>query len=184
MFCSKAVYIPHLRTIVAGTGLGGFANDWANEINNRMVVKGIRNLDYHTPDRLRERWLQASTTPDFPEGLTTTVYQFGIDEENEEACAFAYRSTNDFESEELPYGTGVKPPCALPDTNDFVEAVRTTMIEQRLAEDLKPDGQRVYIGGECVILHLTRGSCSVAKAFQFDDYQQQLRDVFGALDRG
>lgn len=182
MFCSKAVYIPHLRTIVAGTGLGGFANDWANEINNRMVVKGIRNLNHHTPDRLRDRWSQVSRMSDFQEGWTTTVYQFGIDEEREEVCAFAYRSTNDFESEELGYGIFAKPPCAFPDTNNFVEAVHAMMIEQRRAEDQKPDGHRVYIGGECVILHLTKDECSVIKAFQFDDYEQQLRDMFDAFD--
>lgn len=28
MFVTKAGYIPHLRTIIAGTGAGGFANQW------------------------------------------------------------------------------------------------------------------------------------------------------------
>ncbi|MCP4165919.1 MAG: hypothetical protein GY759_08500 [Chloroflexi bacterium] len=56
MFSSKAIYLPHIRTIIAGTGAGSFSGDWAMMANNRMVLSGICNLDFHTPQILRDRW--------------------------------------------------------------------------------------------------------------------------------
>lgn len=56
-FVSKSGFIPHLKTIVAGTGAGGFANKWLLEASTRMVVRGIQNLDFHTPKALNRLWL-------------------------------------------------------------------------------------------------------------------------------
>ena len=56
MFSTKAMYVPHLRMIIAGTGVGMFSGDWAMSVNNRMIVRDILNLDYHTPDQLRTCW--------------------------------------------------------------------------------------------------------------------------------
>jgi len=44
LFASKATYVPHLRTIIAGTGGGGFSNGWALTVSTRMIVNGIHNL--------------------------------------------------------------------------------------------------------------------------------------------
>ncbi|VVY55029.1 Uncharacterised protein [Escherichia coli] len=57
-FVSKAGYIPQLRTIIAGTGAGGFSNTWLLEASTRMVVSGIQNLNYHTSACLRRLWKQ------------------------------------------------------------------------------------------------------------------------------
>lgn len=57
-FVSKSGYIPHLKTIVTGTGAGGFANKWLLEASTRMVVRGIQNLNYHTPKALNRLWLE------------------------------------------------------------------------------------------------------------------------------
>ena len=40
-FTSKALILPHLRMIVAGTGSGGFLDQWFVYINSRM--RGARN---------------------------------------------------------------------------------------------------------------------------------------------
>jgi len=66
-------------------------------------------LNYHTPDFLKRRWSDLNVVEDMPEGVTTTVYHIGIGEDDEEICAFAYRSSNDFESEELPHAMRAKP---------------------------------------------------------------------------
>ncbi len=42
-FVAKAVHIPHLRTIIADAGAGGFANCWALAVSTRMIVKWIMN---------------------------------------------------------------------------------------------------------------------------------------------
>jgi hypothetical protein len=80
LFTSKAHYLPHLRTIVAGTGVLGFSAEWAMTANNRMAVSGIKNLNYHTPRMLRDIWARYKGERQLPADITTTVYHFGISE--------------------------------------------------------------------------------------------------------
>lgn len=166
LFASKATHIPHIRTIIAGTGFGGFANEWALVVSTRMIVKGIMNLDFHTPAGLREIWSRASV----PDGITTTVYQFGISEEDDSVVSFAYRSINDFESEQLQHGIGVKPECTVPE-GDLIKALPQMMAEQRQIQELQPKKSRLYIGGEIQVLYLTADGCHSFKAGKFADFE-------------
>lgn len=184
MFCSKAIYLPHMRTIIAGTGLGMFAGDWANYVNNRLIVAGLRNLDHHTPDGLRTLWTHAKERDDIPNSITTTVYQIGVSEDDGEVRAFAYRSTNDFESEPLGHGTRAKPECAFPSEGHLLHHLQPMMIEQRAIQDAKPPDDRLYIGGECVVMHLTKETCAISTLFRFEDYANQLAEIFGRFQKG
>lgn len=56
LFTSKAHYLPHLRTIVAGTGAKDFSSNWCVLVNNNMVVRGVENLNEHTPQGLYKMW--------------------------------------------------------------------------------------------------------------------------------
>ena len=178
MFSSKAVYLPHLRTIIAGTGMGMFSGDWAMYVNHCMVVAGILNLDYHTPTSLRSRWQQYQSEHSLPASLTTTVYHFGFSEDDESVRVFAYRSTNSFASEPLAYGFGLKPVCTPPGDESLVDALPAMMREQRDNERAKPPSERLYIGGECIGMHLTKTACTISRVFQFDDYPEHLRAIF------
>ena len=179
LFCSKATYIPHLQLIVAGTGAGGFAGDWAMYVNNRMVTSGVCNLDCHTPDSLRERWIQHKINYSMPEDITATVYHFGFSEDEQIMGSFAYRSTNDFESERLVYGTAFKPECAVLEGN-LIENLPQMMKEQRDIQDASPKDDRLYIGGECIAIHLTRDGCFTKSVFKFEDYADQLQQMFAS----
>lgn len=181
MFCSKAVYLPHLRTIIVGTGLGHFSSDWANEVNTRLVLAGIRNLDYHTPDALRRRWREVKSLHTLPEEMTTTVYQIGIGEDDEEIYAFAYRSSDDFQSELLLPGTHAKPECTFITSDNKFSNFHTMMLEQRRIQETKPENQRLYIGGECILMHLTKDTFGCARLFRFDDFDAQLYEMFQAF---
>ncbi len=178
MFCSKATFLPHMKTIIAGTGLGGFANDWANYVNNRLIVAGLRNLDYHTPEGLRTLWSSAKERDDFPDSITTTVYQIGVSEDDKEVCAYAYRSINNFVSEPLGHGTRAKPECVFPTEGHLLQHLHPMMLEQRSIQDAKPPEERLYIGGECVVMHLTKETCVTATLFRFDDHAEQLGEMF------
>ncbi|HBW3581461.1 TPA: hypothetical protein MFD06_005575, partial [Klebsiella pneumoniae] len=129
-FVSKAGYIPQLRTIIAGTGAGGFSNTWLLEASTRMVVSGIQNLNYHTSACLRRLWKQYKHDHAIPSSstVTTSVYQFAICEETGNIVSFAYRSVHDFESEQLQYGTGVKPECQILD-GDLLQTIPVMMNE-------------------------------------------------------
>ncbi|EEW2545476.1 hypothetical protein GXH09_08990 [Escherichia coli] len=171
-FVSKSGFIPHLKTIVAGTGAGGFANKWLLEASTRMVVRGIQNLDFHTPKALNRLWLDYKKEFSLPDEFTTTVYQFGICEGTGKTVSYAYRSTNDFKSESLGYGTGVKPDCTILEGN-LVDIIPTMMNEQRYLESKKPVHERIYIGGEIILYHLTEKGCNCFKIGEFDDYKTQ-----------
>lgn len=177
LFCSKATYLPHLRTIIAGTGMGRFSGDWAMFVNT-MVLSGIRNLDYHTPSALCERWQRYQAEYSLPGSLTTTVYHFGFAEDDASVRAFAYRSTANFESEPIAHGFGLKPECTLPTDGSLVEALPRMMVEQRKNELMKPAAERLYIGGECIGMHLTSAGCTIASVFRFDDYLQHVQEIF------
>lgn len=176
-FCTKAIYLPHLRTIIAGTGMGAFSGDWAMFVNNHMVLAGIQNLDYHTPLGLRSRWADYKRLYEPPDGLTTTVYHFGFAEDSDLMLGYAYRSTNSFASEPRNYGYGIKPECT-PVEGDLLAGLRPMMQEQRSIQASKPEHQRLYIGGQAIGMHLTRERCNIFKAFDFDDYQDHLEQIF------
>ncbi|KNC65635.1 hypothetical protein [Pseudoalteromonas ardens] len=176
-FVSKAVHIPHLRTIVAGTGAGGFANRWALTASTQMIVKGIMNLDYHTPAGLRELWSDYKKEYSLSNDFTTTVYQFGLSEENGKVVSFAYRSTNDFVSEPIGYGTGVKPECSTPDGN-LIEALPKMMEEQRAIQNQIPPESRIYIGGEIQALYLTSQGCNSFLVSRFTDFLENENAIF------
>ncbi len=177
IFCSKAIYLLHLKTIIAGTGLGNFASDWCMQVN-RMVLSGIENLDFHTPGALRGRWKQFRAECSLPADLTTTVYYFGFSEESGTVHAYAYRSTNDFRSERLGYGFGLKPECTPPTESISPEALQRMMREQRTREAAKPASERLYIGGEGIAIHLTKANCTTSTVFQFEDFPAQLEEAF------
>ncbi|MHA6964003.1 hypothetical protein [Zobellella denitrificans] len=176
-FCSKANHIPHLKMIIAGTGAGGFSNEWALQASTRMVVKGIHNLDYHTPEGLRALWKEYKEKYSLPESFTTTVYQFGISEETKGVVGFAYRSTNNFMSEEVGYGTGVKPECDILEGN-LIELLPVMMKQQRLIQNSAPKNERVYIGGEIIAFHLTANGCNTFKVSEFDDFSEHVASIF------
>ncbi|MEP7298550.1 MAG: hypothetical protein ABI702_20385 [Burkholderiales bacterium] len=170
MFSSKAIYLPHLRTIIAGTGAGSFAGDWAMYVNNRMILEGIENLNYHAAEGLKARWDEFKLRPEVPEDMTTTVYHFGFSEDNA-VTAFAYRSTNRFASERLPKGFGIKPPSAVPEGDAILSILEQIVRKQRVEQDALPPGARIYIGGAVYCIHLTCDECKTVKLFDFDDQE-------------
>ena len=145
--------------------------------NNRMVLSGICNLDFHTPQILRDRWAKFKVDGSMPDHVTTTVYHFGFSEEDETMNAYAYRSTNDFRSERIEYGYGLKPACEIPKDLSLMEALPGMMRKQRETENAKPVSERLFIGGECIAIHLTKESCSIASVFKFDDFEVQANQA-------
>jgi hypothetical protein len=175
-FTTKAFIVPHLRMIVAGTGVGGFLDRWVVGINSGMIVRGIDNLDYHTPRYLRAIWSgYEQEVPDTDS--TTTVYHFGFSEDSGLIHSFAYRSTDNFQSEALGYGYGVKPECTLPDNVSFPDDIKTLMDEQRAIQRRKRKNKRVYIGGEIQIHHLTKAGFNVYTLAQFDDFDKDKKAI-------
>lgn len=143
-----------------------------------MVLTGILKLDYHTAKLLPELWKAYRSEHGIPEALTTTVYQFGVSEESGDVLGFAYRSTTGFASEALNSGWRFKPECVPPESDDVLSDVRSMMIDQRSIQDNVPIEKRVFIGGQCLVHVLGADGYSVMNLFDFDDFQDQVHEVF------
>ncbi len=177
-FTTKAFLLPHLQMIMCGTGMGGFLGKWFIEVNDRMVVRDIDNLDYHTPQMLRSFWQSFAKEYSLSEGQTTTVYHFGFSEEDGSIHSYAYRSTNDFASESLPYGIGIKPECNSVENLEFPSGIKRLMDEQRAIQLSRPENERVHIGGKIQILHLAKNGFVVYTLDQFDDFEATEKFIY------
>lgn len=76
LFTTKFYPVPHLRGLICGTGIGRFVIDWFVDVNTRMVVDDILQLDLHAPRMLRELWQEKYAN--FPLVSSVTIYHFGF----------------------------------------------------------------------------------------------------------
>ena len=105
-YLTKFIFLPHLSTVVTGTGHGTFINEWMNFVRGKIIAKDIDHLNEYVPQALNE------IAEQFPElgDITATVYHFGFSIRRNIYTGYAYRSVNEWRSEELKPGTGLKPP--------------------------------------------------------------------------
>jgi hypothetical protein len=178
MFTTKAFVVPHLNMIMCGTGMGGFLGRWFITVNDRMIVKDIDNLDYHAPRSLSLLWRSYVDEFAVPDNLTTTVYHFGFSVETGAIHSYAYRSANNFVSERLPYGLGVKPECQSPEDYELPAGLKDLMEQQRVTQQSRAKEERIYIGGKIIVHHLTQLGCQVYVLDQFADYATHERAIY------
>lgn len=173
IFTNKASYIPTLKTIIAGTGIGRFSSEWASFVSNEMVLLDVEHLNIHTQQNLARLWSEFKLRFELQDDLTTTIYQFGYSSEDQRIKGFAYRSSNGFSPDELDYGTFAKPACDII-VGNLDEAFPQMMRQQRAMQEALPSESRVYIGGEMHAMVLTANECRQMKIGEFDDYRHQL----------
>jgi hypothetical protein len=178
MFTTKAFIVPHLRMIIAGTGVGGFLDRWFVRINNNLIVRGIDNLNYHTPRHLTAIWDGFEKEFPFSGERTTTVYHFGFSEVTGLIHSYVYGSTNNFQPKALKYGAAVKPECTVPNDYNFPEDIKTLMNEQRAIQSLRPKEQRVHIGGEIQVHHLMKSGFNVFTLAEFEDRDKDEKAIY------
>ncbi len=182
MFTTKAFAVPHLKMIICGTGAGGFLGKWFTQVNDRMIVKGIDNLDFHTPKILSELW--DNYKKEFSQSSeTTTVYHFGFSEEKGIIHTYVYRSIGNFVSESRGYGVGCKPDCSLPENHVFPTDIIKMMDEQRRNQLSIPKEKRIFVGGEIQIHHLTKDGINIYTLSKFDDYSDNEQKIYLNYER-
>lgn len=177
-FTTKAFAVPHLRMIIAGTGAAGFCGRWLTHVNDRMAVRDIDNLDCHAPAFLPALWKDYRNEFGYPETFATSIYHFGFKGEDVLMRTHVYRSVTNFASEALPCSIGAKPDCTIPDEpfripEDFI----ALMNEQRMRESLRPYEQRIHIGGEVQVIHLTPAGFYSYRAHRFPDFEEVQEKV-------
>jgi hypothetical protein len=181
MFNSKAIYIPHLRTIIVGTGSGGFSHKWAYKVNCWMITKGIENLNHHTPEALQKLWKEYKTENNISAEQTTTVYHFGISEQNNKVVSFAYSSYNNFKPKKLNYGINMKPNIDISSDNiedDPFDIIPSIMKQQRALQNKIDKNKRIFIGGEIYYFHLNKVRCLCSKLDEFEDKDIHEKEIY------
>ncbi|MCZ4348039.1 hypothetical protein [Devosia neptuniae] len=146
-YCSKAFCLPHLDGIVAGTGYASFIVTWSMHANTNFCVRDIPHLDVFAAEVLSEMYQQFSDE----RGLSgsTTLYHFGYDRVERRMRVFVYRSSSNFQSEELAYGYAVKPPIDASsfEIRSFPDDYLPIIEAQKAADEALPVEERVGVGG-------------------------------------
>jgi hypothetical protein len=178
LFTTKFYVVPHLKLVICGTGAGSFIGEWFIKANERMIVRGIDNLDYHTPGMLNKLWAAYREEYHPLDDHTATVYHIGFSEETDLIRTYVYRSTDNFASETRDYGLMYKPECTIPENYVFPQDIKSLMEEQRKIQLTKPRSERIYIGGEIFACQLSKAGIGVYSLGQFDDYDSDLGTIF------
>jgi hypothetical protein len=161
-YTSKALLVPHLRLILCTTGVSGILGRWLTHLNEQAVGRDVDDLNTQAPRLLQELWQGDKRLVGFPADVTVTVYHFGFSRTAHVLHAYAYRSVHAFRAERLAYGLGLKPVISLPDGAQWPLDIRAIMEAQRASQATLSPHERVYIGGEIQIHHLTMAGCNVS----------------------
>jgi hypothetical protein len=164
--------------IICGTGCLGFASKWFTQIIDGGIVEDIDHLNFHAPNALNTIWGSFVNDLNVPADITTTVYHFGFSPASKTIQSYAYRSTNQFISEQIKYGIGIKPVCPIPDDFVFPRDIKKLMEHQREIESKKPKTEQIRIGGEILIHTLNSQGFNVITHDKFDDYEVDKSTIF------
>lgn len=149
---TKVLTLPHLRMCVTATGAMVVLQEFGHLVNGGAVVKDIRQLDRHATEVLQE--IQGRFVRKYRQEISTTIYTFGWCNKSLRFCGYAYRSTEDYESEELQLNCfACKPPLndmsRVPEIKELADFA-TVMRMQQEEDRAKLVQDRVGIGGEVV----------------------------------
>lgn len=147
-FLTKVYPTPHIGAVITGTGSPDVVTHFFIRVLN-CVVKDVVHLSAFAPEMLRELWKEHQKL--FPQDpSTTTIYTFGLSEDDEQFTGYAYRSTANFEAEQMAHGLAIKPGTALEEANaaDSLEALISVARKQQEHDRALPRMERVGIGGE------------------------------------
>lgn len=162
-FVSKAVALPHMRMIIAGTGSAVLFNRWIGLVNYQGASLDIDAVDAHATQALQALWSELNAQFPALHQQTATVYHFGISDDSGKIHGFAYRSVSDFKSERLSYGLGVKP--ELTDTAGIewplFPACAPDIMRAQTRQEAEKSQDRVYIGGTVEVTHLNSDGYSI-----------------------
>lgn len=177
-FMSKVFALPHLRALMVCTGWMEFGQQWFLMLNGHFVAPSCEVLNQYAPGSLRELW------KGFQEyGHTSTIYHFIAD--SERVRVFAFRSTKDFEVEQLPAeGIAFKPPFVGHESHELrtLDDIVSAMDKQRVEQAAIPAVERVAIGGEVVFAELhSDGKTMLWVGHRFGDYDAQLAQMIDNL---
>ena len=173
LFTSKISPLPHLAGLICGTGVLDFIANWVAYVQTNVVAKDIQQLSLYTPNPLRDLWQKFQ----FTEQQTSTIYCFGYSKTDLRFKGYAFRSTNGFNSEELQYSIGIKPPVPNMEIEEIPADIIRIMCYQKDQDDRLPLRRRIGIGGEIHFAVATPSQIKMLVLYRFDDYEDCYRQM-------
>ena len=164
-FWTKLFPLPHLKGVMVTTGLMQIGLDWFRVIQENLLAQDLLFVDRLAPEQLRA--IAAKYADEYTG--TTTVYDFGVDPVRKKMLGLAYRSTNQFASERLPFGFALKPGDreaflrveGLVNAHGPFAGLSEVMQIQKTNDDALPPGERVGIGGEIHMLSVDTSAATM-----------------------
>lgn len=172
-FVSKCLTVPHLELVVVFTGVAQLGHNWSLQLQTEVLARDIDLLNLHVPVGLNQ--IASSLEREYGTLSSSTVYHFGYSEQQGGYVGYAYRSGNSFRVETIPNNSfGVKPEPGsqfVPPNNQ--EEMVALARQIRKEQNLLPMSQRLHVGGELCLTLLQDRSIQTAKAFRFEDFDDQ-----------
>ncbi len=186
---TKFLPIPHMNTLICGTGNMSAIIDWFSWVEKNVIANGIYQLDKITQQVIKE-FMDTHNGDN-----SCTIYQFGLHELDGKYHGYAYRSANDFRSEEIQQGIGVKPPDAFltadrtvdlspyaPEGATIQEILSNIMHRQKEYDDSLDVDDRLGIGGIIQIVFLSKDKMTIENYEYFDDFESTYVEMLKNLD--
>lgn len=175
MFVSKIFALPHLNGIICGTGNYKTIIEWNRFVQEQVIADNINHLNDLTPKYLSDLHHDIVGSSE----VSTTIYQFGFIENDSVYCGYAYRSKNNFKSEKLPEGIGLKPGEEINiesifeknDGNALKSLIEICKMQQYLDKQ-KPKNKRVGIGGSVYLYKIEEKNIIINHLFDYENKYQ------------
>ncbi|MHA1336483.1 MAG: hypothetical protein ACTSPW_12155 [Promethearchaeota archaeon] len=175
-YVTKFFLLPHLQSIICGTGSLDLVMKWFEFVQNSIVVKNVVDLNNYVQSYLKK----LSDKLNLPINQSSTIYHFGVDKINDEIVGYAYRSENSFKSEKLIYSFGIKPnyediaqkAIDLITQKGIIPGIIAIITQLKEMDEKLELEQQVGIGGEIHFIILDKsGKYTVETIHQFSDYE-------------
>lgn len=168
-FVSKIYPIPHLRSVICGTGNLDLILEWVNRVQRNVVAADISFLNTITRDIL------CDLNSKYPKEATSTIYQFGYSELERKLLGAVFRSDAGFQKEDYPYCSAVKPKADFDlykeiQNSSLDEAFIKLMSKQKAEDDISPEP--VGIGGEIHRFLMNKNTYHLDIIHRFSDYEE------------
>ncbi|MDD5702128.1 MAG: hypothetical protein PHU23_08780 [Dehalococcoidales bacterium] len=179
VFTSKMFPMPHLNGLICGTGVLNFVSNWVENVRTKFVVKDMEHLSMFTVEPIRKLWQDFH----FNGQQTSTIYYFGYSKSSLRFKGYAFRSTNNFNKEELQYSIGIKPQVINMELNNIPDDIIRIMRDQKEQDDQLPLGQRLGIGGEIHLAVITQNQINIFNIHTFEDYDSCFHQMCERLSQ-
>lgn len=176
-YVTKFTILPHLRSVIAGTGDASLISNWFKFVNWDLNVQTIEQLNDITPNILQREWRESCGN--IPS--SATLFHFGYSEKSKVHIGYRYSSRDNFVSQQLPYTFGYKPGVPESLFNDLRKSgggvenlMLNLMIEQQKSDNELAIAEKVGIGGEICLIIIKGNTISTLPIYRFESYDSDL----------